>query len=64
KLMFISKGINTDVEVTYKDGRKHEKKKLDLMNLIDIKGWKAIGNKLPVQQVISVDLIKEEKEKT
>lgn len=63
KLVFISKGIETDVEVTYKDGRKHEKKKLDLMSLIDIKGWKAIGNKLPVQQVISVDLIKEEKPK-
>ena len=61
KLVFISKGIDTDVEVTYKDGRKHEKKKLDLMSLIDIKGWKAIGNKLPVQQVISVDLIKSEK---
>ena len=61
KLIFISKGIATDVEVTYKDGRKHEKKKLDLMNLIDIKGWRAIGNKLPVQNVISVNLIKEEK---
>ncbi|WP_425391572.1 DNA gyrase/topoisomerase IV subunit A [Ekhidna sp.] len=63
KLVFISKGIDTDVEVTYKDGRKHEKKKLDLMNLIDIKGWRAIGNKLPVQNVISVSLIKEEKPK-
>ncbi|WP_424960985.1 DNA gyrase/topoisomerase IV subunit A [Ekhidna sp.] len=63
KLVFISKGIDTDVEVTYKDGRKHEKKKLDLMNLIDIKGWRAIGNKLPVQNVISVGLIKEEKPK-
>ncbi|WP_462249823.1 DNA gyrase/topoisomerase IV subunit A [Ekhidna sp.] len=61
KLVFISKGIETDVEVTYKEGRKHEKKKLDLMSLIDIKGWKAIGNKLPVQQVISVDLLKDEK---
>ncbi|MEM7298343.1 MAG: DNA gyrase/topoisomerase IV subunit A, partial [Bacteroidota bacterium] len=61
KLMFISKGIDTDVEVKYKDGRKHEFKKLDLMNLIDIKGWKAIGNKLPIQQVISVDLVKSEK---
>lgn len=60
KLVFISKGIETDVEVTFKDGRKHEKKKLDLMNLIDIKGWKAIGNKLPVQQVVSVELIKTE----
>lgn len=60
KLMFISKGIDTDVDVTYKEGRKHENKKLDLMNLIDIKGWKAIGNKLPIQQVISVDLVKTE----
>ncbi|MEO1256839.1 MAG: hypothetical protein AAFY41_18405 [Bacteroidota bacterium] len=59
--MFVSKGIDTDVEVTYKEGRKHEKKKLDLMSLIDIKGWKAIGNKLPVQQIVSVDLIKQEK---
>lgn len=63
KLVFISKGINTDVEVTYKDGRKHEKKKLDLMNLIDIKGWKAIGNKLPIQQVVAVDLVKTEQPK-
>ncbi len=61
KLVFISQGIETDVEVTYKEGRKHEKKKLDLMSLIDIKGWKAIGNKLPVQQVISVALIQNEK---
>ena len=60
KLMFISKGIETDVEVTYKEGRKHEKRKLDLMSLIDIKGWKAIGNKLPVQQVIGVSLLKDE----
>ncbi|MEM8939890.1 MAG: DNA gyrase/topoisomerase IV subunit A [Bacteroidota bacterium] len=61
KLVFISKGINTDVEVKYKTGRKHETKKLDLMNLIEIKGWKAMGNKLPIQQVISVSLVKSEK---
>ena len=60
KLLFISKGIDTGVEVTYKEGRKHEKKELDLMNLIDIKGWKAIGNKLPIQQVVSVELVKSE----
>lgn len=55
KLLFISKGVEADVDVTYKDGRKHETKKLDLMNLIDIKGWKAIGNKLPVQNVVRVE---------
>lgn len=62
KLLFISKGIDADVEVTYKDGRKHETKKLDLINRIDIKGWKAIGNKLPVQNVIRVEPVKSEKE--
>lgn len=61
KLVFISKGINTDVEVTYKDGRKHEKEKFDLMSLIDIKGWKAVGNKMPVQQIVSVALLATEK---
>lgn len=61
KLVFISKGIETDVEVTYKEGRKHEKQKLDLMSLIDIKGWKAVGNKLPVQQVVSVSLLQTDK---
>ncbi len=57
KLVFISKGIETDVEVKYREGKKHVLKKLDLMSLIDIKGWKAIGNKLPVQQVIGVTLM-------
>jgi topoisomerase-4 subunit A len=60
KLVFISKGIQADVEVTYKDGRKHVQKKFDLINLIDIKGWKAIGNKFPVQNVIKAELIKSE----
>lgn len=60
KLIFVSKGIETDVLVKYKEGRKHESKKLDLMTLIDIKGWKAVGNKLPVQQVISVESVKSE----
>ncbi|MBC6401816.1 MAG: DNA gyrase/topoisomerase IV subunit A [Ekhidna sp.] len=61
KLVFVSKGIATDIEVKYKEGRKHEVRRLDLMNLIDIKGWKAIGNKLPVQQVVSVKPVKTEK---
>ncbi|MEM6829328.1 MAG: DNA gyrase/topoisomerase IV subunit A, partial [Bacteroidota bacterium] len=61
KLVFVSKGIQADVEVTYKEGRKHEKKRLDLINLIDIKGWKAIGNKLPVQHVVNVELMESSK---
>ena len=62
KLLFISKGVQADVTVTYKEGRKHVDKKLDLINLIDIKGWKAIGNKLPVQNVIKIELIQSEPE--
>ena len=58
KLLFISKGIQADVEVTYKEGRKHVTKQIDLINLIDIKGWKAIGNKFPVQDIIKVELKK------
>ncbi|MEQ9232023.1 MAG: DNA gyrase/topoisomerase IV subunit A [Cyclobacteriaceae bacterium] len=61
KLYFISKGVDADVVVTYKDGRKHETKKLDLINLIDIKGWKAIGNKLPVQNVVKVESAESER---
>ena len=61
KLIFISKGIDADVEVTFKNGRSHEKKKFDLINLIDIKGWKAIGNKMPVQDIIRAELVVTEK---
>ena len=61
KLIFISKGIDADVEVTFKNGRSHEKKKFDLINLIDIKGWKAIGNKMPVQDIIRAELVVIEK---
>jgi len=61
RLVFISKGIDADVEVKYKEGRRHEVKKLDLMSLVGIKGWKAIGNKLPVQQIIDVKPVKTEK---
>ena len=63
KLYFISKGVLADVDITYKEGRKHLNKKFDLINLIDIKGWKAIGNKLPVQNVIKVEMVESAPEK-
>lgn len=64
KLFFISKGVQSDVNITYKEGRKHIDRKLDLINFIDIKGWKAIGNKLPVQQVVKVELVQAAPEET
>lgn len=59
KLFFISKGENAKVNITYKDGKKHEKGAFDLSALIDVKGWRATGNKLPVQQVVKAELDQE-----
>lgn len=55
KLVFASNSKNTQVVVTYKDGRKTETGELDLAKIIDIKGWKAIGNKCPLQNVLSAE---------
>jgi topoisomerase-4 subunit A len=56
KLFFANNGNNALVEVVYKDGRSKEKKELDLTDLIDIKGWRAIGNKFNIQTVLSIVL--------
>ncbi len=64
KLLFANFGKDCQVKVTYKESRKHEEKEMDLAELIDIKGWKAIGNKFPVQVVLNVEAIEEEKETT
>lgn len=63
KLLFANFGNDCQVKVTFKEGRKHEEKEMDLAELIDIKGWKAIGNKFPVQTVLNVEPMEEEKEK-
>ncbi|MEQ8470433.1 MAG: DNA gyrase/topoisomerase IV subunit A [Marinoscillum sp.] len=51
KLYFATNSENTEVEIVYKDGRKKESKQVDLKEVIDVKGWKAIGNKCPVQNI-------------
>lgn len=53
KLVFANNSNTTMLEVTYKDGRSKETKELDLADVVDVKGWKAIGNKSPIQNVIS-----------
>ncbi|HCX22138.1 MAG: DNA topoisomerase IV [Flammeovirgaceae bacterium] len=62
KLMFASNSKNTKVEVVYKDGRSKEKQELDLLEVIDVKGWKAIGNKCPIQNIQEVTEIVEKEE--
>ncbi len=62
KLYFANNSNNAQVEVTYKDGRNKETKEFDLTELIDIKGWKAIGNKFPIQTIQSIILKPEAQE--
>jgi topoisomerase-4 subunit A len=56
KLLFAGYGDNIETEVTYKEKRKKESKTLELTALIDVKGWKAMGNKFPIQQVQSIEV--------
>ena len=60
KLIFANNSESTVVEVSYKDGRSKVTKEVDLATVVDLKGWKAIGNKSPVQNVLSVVEIKPE----
>jgi len=62
KLVFANNGNNTEVLITYKDGRKKEEKDVDLAEIVDVKGWKAMGNKCPVQNIQEVSPIKKEAE--
>ncbi len=59
KLVFANNSDNSKLLVTYKDGRKHETQELDLSAVIDVKGWKAMGNKSPIQNILSAELIPE-----
>lgn len=61
KVYFATTAENTAVEVTHKVSGKREKKKLDLGELIDIKGWKAIGNKFPIQKPIAIAIVNDDK---
>ncbi|WP_258104607.1 DNA gyrase/topoisomerase IV subunit A [Marinoscillum sp. MHG1-6] len=54
KLYYANNADSAPVEVSYKDGRKKEKKEYDLSEMIDVKGWKAVGNKFPIQTVSEI----------
>lgn len=61
KLFFATSVHPPVVLYTYKaDGQKHEVK-LDLSEFIDVKGWKAMGNKLGEYKVLSCKLIEKPK---
>ena len=60
KLYFVSDAIKVEVSVTYKEKNKKLHKNLNLNSLIDVKGWKALGNKFSIQNLVKIELINQE----
>ena len=61
KLYFISAAAEPKIKYGIRVNRKKEEAELNLAEFIDVKGWKAIGNKLTESKIISVtDLTKKE----
>ena len=55
KLLYAGNLAEPKVEVTYRVKNKHEKQTYDLAELIEVKGWRALGNKFPVQGLVKVE---------
>ncbi len=62
KALVVSAHVNPIVSLTYRDGRKHDTQELSLVSIIDVKGWKAIGNKLSNEKVVKVELLSPQEE--
>lgn len=62
KLYFASIDVDPVVHYTYRAGKNTIEKDLDINAFIDVKGWKALGNKLGEFKVGKVRLVKDEDE--
>ncbi len=62
RIHFASTGDNLQVDVTFKKSGGKETTSLDLSELIDVKGWKSVGNKFPVQKPIAIKSIQADNE--
>lgn len=63
-LVVISSDKQPQVKVLLEKGKEKEEVEYDLDMLIDIKGWKSIGNKLSSHKVLEVNLLTNTPEKT
>ncbi|QCK14993.1 DNA gyrase/topoisomerase IV subunit A [Mangrovivirga cuniculi] len=63
KLYFASTALKPVINVKYQDGKKRSEEQFEIEDLIDIKGWKAIGNKFPLQSVKDIKDITPKEEK-
>lgn len=63
RLVVVSKAKDPRIELSTKSGKNPKKiEELSLVSLIEVKGWKAMGNKLTNDRVLSVKLIESEEE--
>jgi topoisomerase-4 subunit A len=62
-LLFVTVQPNTSIEYFDKNSAgEKQKETLDIDEFIDVKGWKALGNKLSDQKITGVKQLKEEEE--
>ncbi|MFQ3577077.1 MAG: DNA gyrase/topoisomerase IV subunit A, partial [Cytophagales bacterium] len=64
KLVLLTLSKSPQIEIEVAKGAKGEKEQmiLDLDMLIDVKGWKALGNRLSPHKVLEIKLIQEKEE--
>jgi topoisomerase IV subunit A len=60
----VSSEKQPQVKVLLQKGKEQEEQEYDLDMLIDVKGWRAIGNKLSSHPVIEINLIQSEAKTT
>jgi topoisomerase IV subunit A len=63
-LKLVSTEKQPQVKALLQKGKEQEEQEYDLDMLIDVKGWKAIGNKLSSHQILEINLIQAEPKNT
>lgn len=62
KLLFASMEENPIIEYEYKDKKKGEMYELSIADFIEVKGWKALGNKLEDKRITKISVIEASEE--
>lgn len=60
KLNFASTDEYPVVQYSYMEGGKKQERELEIFDFIEIKGWKALGNKLTDKKIMSIEAIESE----
>jgi topoisomerase IV subunit A len=62
KLYFVSFAPNPKISYSWKKGREKLKEEVSLAEFIDVKGWKALGNRLHDDKIEKIELLDEGRE--